>query len=113
MSTIIKHPENLTGEAIGVLFVDGTASVSSLDPDVRAALADHGYQFEDVKDVVTIPEGDPEQSWKNDQLKAYAEREGIELGDATNKDGYLAAIAKHGAQKAAELVTKTVTDAIK
>lgn len=45
-------------------------------------------------DEVVIPDGDPEKTWTNPQLVAYAEREGIDLDGATKKDDLLAAIAK-------------------
>jgi hypothetical protein len=45
-------------------------------------------------DELVIPDGDPDKSWKNEVLVAYAEREGIDLDGATKKDDLLAAIAK-------------------
>lgn len=44
-------------------------------------------------DPVVVPDGDPEKAWNHAQLDAYAEREGIDFGDATNKEDKLAAIA--------------------
>lgn len=38
---------------------------------------------------VQIPDGKPEKGWTVPQLKAYAEREGIDLGGATTKDPIL------------------------
>lgn len=46
-----------------------------------------------VDPPVVIPEGDPVEAWKNDQIEAFAAREGIDLGDATKKADMLAAIA--------------------
>jgi len=43
-------------------------------------------------DEVVIPDGKPSDDWKVDQLKAYAKRENIELGDATKKDDILAKV---------------------
>jgi hypothetical protein len=43
-------------------------------------------------DVVEIPDGVPEESWKGDQLDAYAQREGIELGSAPKKADKVAVI---------------------
>ena len=40
----------------------------------------------------TVPDGEPSESWKNAQLKAYAAEHGIDLGDASTKAEYLAAI---------------------
>lgn len=42
---------------------------------------------------VTDFEGAPSKDWKNDQIVAYAQREGIDLGDATKKNDMLAVIA--------------------
>lgn len=41
-----------------------------------------------------IPEGDPSEDWKVDQLKAYAEREGVDLGGATKKADILTAVTR-------------------
>ena len=40
--------------------------------------------------------GTPGKSWKVPELKAYAEEQGIDLGDATKKDDILAAIEAVG-----------------
>jgi hypothetical protein len=37
----------------------------------------------------------PDKTWKNDDLKAYAEEHSIDLGDATKKEDFLAAIELH------------------
>jgi hypothetical protein len=42
---------------------------------------------------VEIPEGEPTDKWAVSEIKAYAAREGIDLGDARNKGEYLTAIA--------------------
>lgn len=52
-------------------------------------------------DEVVIPEGDPAKAWKVSELTAYAEREGIDLGEATKKDDVLAAITTAREAKAA------------
>lgn len=46
----------------------------------------------DEPETVEIPEGEPKPAWKVDQLKAYAEREGIDLEGAKGKDEILAAV---------------------
>lgn len=38
----------------------------------------------------------PDESWSNKELKAYAEENQINLGEAKNKAGFLAAIAAAG-----------------
>lgn len=42
---------------------------------------------------VEIPDGDPDETWKNAQIEAYAKAGGIDLGEATTKADMLAAIA--------------------
>ena len=37
----------------------------------------------------------PDKSWKVDELKAYAEENSVDLGDATKKDDIVAAIELH------------------
>lgn len=41
-----------------------------------------------------FPEGEPKETWTVVQLRAYARREGVELGDATKKADILAAVTK-------------------
>jgi hypothetical protein len=52
--------------------------------------------WSEVKDSqsVEIPEGSPAEEWTVAQLKAYAERENIDLGDVSKKADVLDAIAK-------------------
>lgn len=38
------------------------------------------------------PSGEPSESWKNDEIKAWAEAQGVDLGGATKKADMLAAI---------------------
>lgn len=45
--------------------------------------------------TVEIPGGKPEEKWTVDQLKAYAERENIALGDASKKADILGVIERH------------------
>lgn len=103
MSPTIKHPAPVSGtvSAVGLDFVDGVAEVKKISDEARTVLVEHGFAIEDGKAPVTIPEGDPAESWTVDQLKAYAEREKLPLGDAKKKDEFLAAIAKAKADKAA------------
>jgi len=42
---------------------------------------------------VTIPDGEPTDKWAVSEIKAYATREGIDLGEAKNKGEYLTVIA--------------------
>lgn len=43
-------------------------------------------------DAITLPDGTPSAQWKVDQLKAYALRNGIELGAASRKGELLEVI---------------------
>lgn len=43
-----------------------------------------------------IPDGLPTTAWKNAQILAYADREGIDLGEASTKDAMLAALPEQG-----------------
>ncbi|MFK5689596.1 hypothetical protein ACI3EY_08005 [Ornithinimicrobium sp. LYQ92] len=43
---------------------------------------------------VQIPDGDPSEDWKGEQLKAYAEKHGVDLAGATVKAAMVEAIAK-------------------
>lgn len=43
-------------------------------------------------ETVEVPDGDPTGDWKVAQLKAYAESNGVDLGDATKKDDILAVL---------------------
>lgn len=62
----------------------------------RVSVADGkvlGVDFVPVSGLDTAGQSDtPDKSWKVAELKAYAEEQGIDLGDATKKDDILAAI---------------------
>jgi hypothetical protein len=45
-------------------------------------------------EVVELPEGDPTDKWKVDQLVAYADKNGIDLAGAKLKPEILALVAK-------------------
>lgn len=42
---------------------------------------------------VVIPEGEPTDKWSAGELKGYADRESIDLGEAKNKGEYLTVIS--------------------
>jgi hypothetical protein len=65
--------EHLEGQALWVR-TEGTVAQAKKEADV------------------TIPEGDPTDKWSAAELKAYAAREEIDLGDAKNKGEVFAAI---------------------
>ncbi|WP_127572772.1 hypothetical protein [Georgenia faecalis] len=44
-----------------------------------------------------LPDGDPSDGWKNKQIEAYAQANGIDLGGASKKADMLAAIDAHRA----------------
>lgn len=57
-----------------------------------ARLVEGGF-IEEIKTEAEYPEGEPVESWKGDQLKAYARDHQVDLGGATNKADMVAAIA--------------------
>ena len=56
------------------------------------------YPAREVEAEPSFPDGDPADSWKVDQLKAYAAEHNVDLSGATKKADILAAIvaAKQG-----------------
>lgn len=93
MSPKVHTPtEDVTAVIAGVAFTCGVGETD--DEHALNYFRRHGYRIEneDTPTEVTIPDGDPAESWKVDQLKAYAKREGITLGDAKNKPDILAAL---------------------
>lgn len=89
VATIKTPVEGFTGTVVGVDFKDGvgeTDSVPALEYFER-----QGYSFE-IPDAPT-PKGTPSKSWKVDELKAFAETHGLDLGDAKTKDEILEALA--------------------
>lgn len=87
----LKHP----GKGRTVVVPDGTVGYYT----------EHGWE---VVDGTPVPESTPQgpesegpsKSWKVDQLKAYAEEHGIDLGGATKKDDLLSAIEAAAAASA-------------
>lgn len=68
-----------------------TGVVVSVGDDVAEVL-DSEWVDAEAADVVEIPDGDPSTAWKIDQLKAYAARNDIDLGEAKKKDEILSAL---------------------
>lgn len=84
---------DVTDVIAGVAFVQGVGQTD--DEPALAYFARHGYAVTDDVDEragVDVPDGDPVVAWTKAQLVAYAAREGVELGDAKNKDDVLAVI---------------------
>lgn len=77
-----------------VYLYDGQPVPANVPAAEVKRLVDGGFlaAAEDT-DEQPFPEGDPAESWKVDQLKAFAAADGIDLGDAKNKADILAAIA--------------------
>jgi hypothetical protein len=66
-------------------------------PDAVAAeykrmLAGETAPVEEIAEEGPPVEGVPTESWKNDEIKAWAEAQGVDLGGATKKADMLAAI---------------------
>lgn len=68
-----------------------TGVVVSVGDDVAAVL-DSEWVDAAASDVVEIPEGTPTTAWKIDQLKAYAAKNDVDLGEAKKKDEILNAL---------------------
>lgn len=90
-----------TGTISGIEFTAGVGEVDSIDDAARAVLTDHGFTIEATPKVVEIPDGKPSEEWKADQLKAYAAKHEITLGEAKNKPEIVKAIQDAEAAKAA------------
>jgi hypothetical protein len=65
--------------------------------NVDDATADRlGSGWEDANKAAAAQKSEkPDKTWKNDDLKSYATERGIDLGDATKKEDFLAAIELH------------------
>ena len=90
MAKITTPVKGFTGVVVGVTFADGRG-----ETDNESAIAyfhRHGYTIEAAQKAIEIPEGAPSVDWKGDQLKAYAERQAIDLGSAKSKPEIVAAI---------------------
>jgi len=93
MAKITAPNKEFTGKRGTVAFVDGVAETD--DPHMLTYFKRHGYAVEGEKQApapVTIPDGDPAESWKGDELKAYAAAHEIDLKGATTKADMVAAI---------------------
>lgn len=99
MTTITSPIEGYNGKsvfgALSVEFVDGVAEVDKI---IGGSLVDwltaRGYTVDGAPktNAQVELESKPDDSWTNDKIKAYAEEHGIDLGDASKKAEYLAAI---------------------
>ena len=95
----------IRGDLIGVVWVEADGHAIALkagDPVPEGVtLGDHvlDQAADDDPDEAFIPlakpqlpEGDPSEAWKVDELKAFAEQRNIDLGEATKKADILAVI---------------------
>lgn len=85
MTTNLTHPKGQT------VTVPDDAAAYYLEKGWSVAGAETPHE-PDEHDVVEIPTGVPEESWKAAELDAYAEREGIDLGTASKKAEKVAVI---------------------
>lgn len=73
------------------------APVPSHVPAKEVARLVEGGFVEEIKaagsDEPPFPDGEPSETWKGEQLKAYAKANEIDLGGATTKADMVAAIA--------------------
>lgn len=92
-------------EVVGAVAVIPTKDGSERYMYRGAIVSDDAFTGEGLEHVLSVgliaevaveaafPEGDPSETWKVDELKAYAESKSIDLGDASKKADILAAIA--------------------
>lgn len=97
MSHIVKSPLVIAKAEDGsdVYLYRGAPVPSHIDAKEVARLVEGGF-VEEVKAETPepeFPETEPSESWKGEQLKAYAKANEIDLGGATNKADMVAAIA--------------------
>jgi len=92
MPRITTPVAGYTGEVVGVSFTDGVGETT--DDALLGYFRRHGYRIDEQDESVEIPEGKPSRQWNKPQLAAYAEREDIDLGDASTKDDILAVLSK-------------------
>ncbi len=96
MTARITAPvKGLNGTGVGgIRFVNSVAETDN--ESVIAYCRAAGYEVQDLEAAPTeseLPEGEPTESWKNDQIKAWAKANDRDLGGATNKADMLAALA--------------------
>ncbi|HEY9409332.1 MAG TPA: hypothetical protein VIQ30_22635 [Pseudonocardia sp.] len=89
MARITTPVAKFTGHVAGVDFVDGVGETD--DQSRLSYFARHGYTIEGAAEE---PAGEvPLEKRKVDELRAYAEQNGIDLGEAKTKPEILAALA--------------------
>lgn len=84
-NVVLRNPD--TGAPTTLLAGDDVPSWASKLVTNPKALAAEGDG-----DEPEFPEGDPADSWKVPQLKAYAAANGVDLGEATKKADILAVL---------------------
>jgi len=92
VALVVAHTKN------GVIHLyKGDVVPASITPESLANLKELGFVSADEEQAATpepeYPEGEPVETWKGDQLKAYARDHKIDLGGATNKADMVSAIA--------------------
>lgn len=81
------------------VYVDGVLHLAGSSPDKDAAekITNPKAWGESLSasdaPAAKFPEGDPSEDWKGDELKAYADAKGIDLGSARTKAEMVDAIA--------------------
>ncbi|GGD33119.1 hypothetical protein GCM10010915_11880 [Microbacterium faecale] len=92
MPKITTPVKGFTGKVAGVSFVDGKGETT--DKAALAYFRRHGYGVDAAEKAVEIPEGEPTADWTAAQLKAYAEKHEVDLGQAKTKPEIVEAIEK-------------------
>lgn len=89
MARVTTPVKGFTGTVVGVTFVEGVGETDN--PAALGYFARRGYTIE-AEEAPPFPDGKPAKAWKVDELKAYAARHGVDLGEAKSKDEILAVL---------------------
>lgn len=90
MAKISTPVSGFTGTVAGVTFADGVGETA--DESTIAYFERHGYTVTAEAAPEPLPDGNPADSWKVDQLKRWASEHDLDLQGASKKEDILAAI---------------------
>jgi len=79
------------------VYVDGVLHLAGSTPekDVAEQISNpKAWGDTASEDAAAFPEGDPSDSWKVDELKAYAESKSVDVSEGKNKSEILAILGK-------------------
>ena len=94
MANILAPNKEYTGVSASVNFINGVGETDN--PTLLKWFKEHGYKVEEVKEVEESSEAengvDGEKALEDmtlEELQAYAEEKGIDLGKASSQEGIL------------------------